>query len=335
MRTTLLEILACPDCSTEFKVEAAPICDEDVVESGLLACLRGHRFPVMDGVPRFVSHRLDPAQARSRDSFGYEWTRLYPTHGHDPTVQTEREVFLEYTRTIPSDFRGKLVLDAGCGNGRYARIASDWGARVVAVEISDAVDVAARNLAGRKAVDVVQADLFKLPFRDWVFDAAYGVGVLHHTPDARGAFEAVARTVRPGGWVAIFVHGRGNRVLYAMNRLLRRLTSRAPYRVTWWFCLGLTGLGNALTRIPFVGPLLYLVLRQVLFFSPDQHNNFDHYSAGFTSFHRREEVMEWYRGWEDVVVRWAGVACESIYARGTKSDRRLGLTPPRSREHSH
>ena len=47
-------------------------------------------------------------------------------------------------------------------------------------------------------------------------------------------------------------------------------------------------------------------------------NNFDHFSAGFTSFHRKEEIRDWYDGWNDVAVRYAGVANESIYARGTR-----------------
>ena len=51
-----------------------------------------------------------------------------------------------------------------------------------------------------------------------------------------------------------------------------------------------------LEKIPFVGPMLYLMGRQILFFSPDQHNNFDHFSAGFTSFHRKEEIRGWYDG---------------------------------------
>ena len=58
---------------------------------------------------------------------------------HTPEWQAERDIFLEYTRTVPSDFKGKLVLDGGCGNGRYAKLANDWGARVVAVDISSAV----------------------------------------------------------------------------------------------------------------------------------------------------------------------------------------------------
>jgi hypothetical protein len=77
-------------------------------------------------------------------------------------------------------------------------------------------------------------------------------------------------------------------------------------------------MGKVLAKVPFVGPMLYLMGRQILFFSPDQHNNFDHYSAGFTSFHRKEEIRGWYAGWDDVAVRYQGVANESIYARGSR-----------------
>lgn len=288
-------------------------------ESGRLVCTGQHSFPIVGRVPRFVQHALDADQARTRDSFGYEWTELYPQHGQTEQERVvERRVFLDYTRTLPSDFRGKLVLDAGCGNGRYAKFASEWGARVVAVDISSAVDVAARNLAARDNVDVIQADLFRLPFRDGVFDLAYSVGVLHHTPDAAGAFRSVAKTVRPGGSFSIFVHARGNSVLYRSNLFLRRFTARASYKTTWRFSRVLTALGRLLDRIPLAGPMGGIVLRQIFYFSSDQHNNFDHYSAGFTSFHTREEMEEWYRGWDEVMVRFNGQASESLYARGTK-----------------
>jgi len=209
-------------------------------------------------------------------------------------------------------------LDAGCGNGRYAKFTSEWGARVIGVDISSAVDVAAANLQSHECVDILQADLFRLPFRPGVFDMAYSVGVLHHTPDAAGAFRSVATTVRPGGSFSIFVHATGNRMLHRSNLFLRRFTAKASYETTWRFSRVLTALGQVLDRIPFAGPMIALMLRQIFYFSSDQHNNFDHYSAGFTSFHRRAEVRQWYRGWDEVIVRFNGCASESLYARGTK-----------------
>ena len=226
MHTDILPLLACPTCRAALTVSGG--LPSDSVETGALVCAAGHEFKIVNGVPRFLGHELNDDQARARDSFGYEWTELYPEQRHSEAERNEeRRVFLEYTRTLPSDYRGKLVLDAGCGNGRYAKFTNEWGARVVAVDMSSAVEVAARNLAGRGTVDVVQADLFRLPFRDGVFDIAYSVGVLHHTPDAAGAFQSVAKAVRPGGSFAIFVHAQGNRVLHGVNRLLRRFTSRA------------------------------------------------------------------------------------------------------------
>jgi SAM-dependent methyltransferase len=318
MHLWLLDLLVCPECRGPLRLDAAEQSGQ-TVSAGKLSCDKGHTFPIVGGIPRFVQHTLDADQARTRDSFGYEWTKLYPEHGHTtPEWQAERDIFLEYTRTVPSDFRAKLVLDAGCGNGRYAKLANDWGSRVVAVDISSAVEIAQNNVGDRPDVTVVQADLFKLPFHPDTFDIIYSIGVLHHTPDAKGAFERIQPLVRPGGFFSIFMHGQGNRALYAVNRMLRRWTANASYSTTWNFCLLLTGIAKVLEKIPFVGPVLYLVGRQVVFFSPDQHNNFDHYSAGFTSFHRREEIRGWYAGWDDVAVRYAGVASESIYARGAR-----------------
>src|SRR5438105_3084951 len=116
MHTSLLDHVVCPECrgALALKVDAL---DGQEVESGSLTCPSGHTFPIVRRIPRFVQHELNADQARTRDSFGYEWTKLYPEHGHtNPEWQAERDIFLEYTRTVPSDFREKLVLDAGCGN---------------------------------------------------------------------------------------------------------------------------------------------------------------------------------------------------------------------------
>jgi len=318
MHTWLLDLLVCPECRSALRLEASSQ-SGDTVTTGTLTCGTGHAFAITNGVPRFVKHELNADQARTRDSFGDEWTRLYPEHGHStPEWQAERDIFLEYTRSLPSEYRGKLVLDAGCGNGRYAKLANDWGSRVVCVDISTAVEIAQANVGTRPEVAVVQADLFKLPFKPGTFDIVYSIGVLHHTPDAKGAFQAIQLLVKPGGFFSIFMHGQGNRALYATNRWLRAWTAKASYRTTYNFCLLLTGLAKVLLMIPFVGPVLYIAGRQVIFFSPDQHNNYDHFSAGFTSFHRKEEIRGWYAGWDDVAVRYQGVASESIYARGAQ-----------------
>src|SRR5215510_12645500 len=112
MHTSLVDLLACPECRSPLQLESGGGSASEV-DAGSLACPNGHRFSIINGVPRFVQHALDSDQARTRDSFGYEWTALYPEHGHTAEeARAERDIFLEYTRTVPSEFRGKLVLDA-------------------------------------------------------------------------------------------------------------------------------------------------------------------------------------------------------------------------------
>ena len=74
------------------------------------------------------------------------------------------------------DYRGRLVLDAGVGAGRFAEIASNKGAEVVGVDLSQAIDAAYENIGSRPNVHLVQADIFAMPFRDGTFDMAYSVG---------------------------------------------------------------------------------------------------------------------------------------------------------------
>ena len=158
-------------------------------------------FRLSNRVPRFVQHELNADQARTRDSFGYEWTKLYPEHGHStPEWQAERDIFLEYTRTVPSDFRGKLVLDGGCGNGRYAKLANDWGARVVAVDISAAVEIAVaeprrsrrrRRRAGRPVQAAVPSGHLRRRL--------LGRRAAPHAGRS-GAFQAMQPLVKPGGF---------------------------------------------------------------------------------------------------------------------------------------
>jgi SAM-dependent methyltransferase len=80
---------------------------------------------------------------------------------------------------------------------------------------------------------IVQADLFMLPFKSQSFDYAFSVGVLHHTANPRGAFDAVVRRVKPSGGMSAWVYGRENNgwIIYGLNPIRNYLTSRLPRKV--------------------------------------------------------------------------------------------------------
>ena len=134
-------------------------------------------------------------------SFGRQWTWFKRTQLDHPDqgLTASREAFTAKTGWTAEDVKDRLVLDAGCGMGRFAEVASSWGARVIAADLSGAVLAAAENLPVRESVALLHADLFDLPLKEASFDRIYSLGVLHHTPDAEAAFHALVPLLRPGG----------------------------------------------------------------------------------------------------------------------------------------
>ena len=101
----------------------------------------------------------------------------------------------------PRDLAGRLVLDAGCGGGRYARLVGAHGARVVGVDLSAAVEKAAALCAELPDVAIVQADLLDLPLAEGAFDLVYSIGVCT-TPPTRAALSrrSPGGSSREDGW---------------------------------------------------------------------------------------------------------------------------------------
>jgi SAM-dependent methyltransferase len=122
----------------------------------------------------------------------------------------------------PSD----RVIDLGCGSGRALLWNRNWRATMVGADIapffsSDAIG----------EVDLLLADLRKLPFADGTFTKAYSLDVLEHlSPEAlRGMLAEANRVLAPGGAVFVYTHVRKNapvaaglRWINALARVLER-----------------------------------------------------------------------------------------------------------------
>ena len=142
------------------------------------------------------------------------------------------EQFRRWTvHLAPQDWHGKSFLDVGCGMGRNSFWPMTYGAcEGCAVDIDErSLEAARRNLARFPAVEVTRSSAYDLPFADR-FDIAFAIGVIHHLEDPQRALQRMARAVKPGGRVLIWVYGReGNRWLVVMLDPLRRaLFSRMP-----------------------------------------------------------------------------------------------------------
>ena len=161
-------------------------------------------------------------------------------------------------RFEPEFFRGKRVLDAGCGIGRHAYYAATYGAsEVVALDLSGAVETARRNLESFDNVDVVQGDLLRPPFRTAAqgggFDLVYSIGVLHHLPDPHAGFRKLVEYVRPGGTIAVWVYGHENNgfvrnVVEPVRRVSTKLPPSVLRGVAWPLAAGFHGVAKGVYR---------------------------------------------------------------------------------------
>jgi 2-polyprenyl-3-methyl-5-hydroxy-6-metoxy-1,4-benzoquinol methylase len=311
----VLAILRCPTCLSTLAEE----------ETGLACRNCEQLFPRVNGIVRFV-----PAQSYA-DSFGYEWEKHARTQLDRDGISESEKALRERTGLLPQEIAGKLVLDVGCGMGRFAEVASRWGARVVGVDLSNAAEVAHQNLSSRPSVTFFQADVFSLPFATEAFDYIYSLGVLHHTPDCEKAFKILPGLLKPGGTIAIWLYSGYNK-WYRFSDVYRTLTHRLPAPWLHTLChaaVPLYYVHQGLRRLPIVGRpssgLLHHVLPVSMHPDPDVRvlDTFDWYSPKYQSKHTYEEVFRWF---ESCGLDSLRVLEQSISVRGRKPFDRLRIS---------
>jgi ubiquinone/menaquinone biosynthesis C-methylase UbiE len=117
-------------------------------------------------------------------------------------------------------FRDTAVLEIGCGAGAASCLFARHGARVTAVDLTEAaVDLARRNAAQQGlSIDVRRGDAEALDCPDASADFVFSWGVLHHTSDTARAMSEVSRVLRPGGRGLVMVYHRHS-LRYAVKGL--------------------------------------------------------------------------------------------------------------------
>lgn len=311
MKPALLEILVCPNCKSELDLRASAEQDGDVT-AGALRCRRCRAdYPILGGVPRFAW------RGAYASSFGdqWNWFREVQLDSRNGTRESEGTLWAT-TGWRDADYAGRLVLDAGCGAGRFAEVVAAKGGEVVGVDLTAAVDAAYANLGRRPGVHVVQADIFALPFRPGTFDLAYAIGVLHHTPDPRAAFARVADAVKKGGGLAVYLYAGYGPARHSSD-VIRCLTARLPRRLMLLLATAAIPL-YSVYRLPVIGALLRLLAP--ISMHPRWRwrwlDTFDWYTPRYQWKFLYPEVFRWFRanGFLDVEI-----FDDPIRMRGTKT----------------
>jgi SAM-dependent methyltransferase len=290
MKKSLLPLLICPDCQKMLDLMVKVQVGEEI-ERGQLECQGcSRRYPIVRGIPRFV---FSDAYVRN---FSFQWnthrtTQVDSLSGHHESQHT----FRNKTALSESELKGKLALDAGCGTGRFMEVAADLGAEVIGVDLSYAVEAAYENMGRRSGIHVVQADLFRLPFRPATFDVAYSIGVLHHTPSTREAFLRLPPLVKPGGLVAIWVYVWAGEYSRRLERV-RSFTVHLPRLLLYglcWVCVPLLQRRASMPGPHWIADRIP-ISNQHRGLAWDVLDTFDVYSPRYQWKHTEPEVMGWF-----------------------------------------
>jgi SAM-dependent methyltransferase len=290
MKSSALDVFVCPACKSSLQLTTEETDGPEIITGRLHCDSCDANYAVLRGVPRFVE------AGAYASSFGrqWQWFRKVQIDSMNGTCESENAL-LATTGWKDSDYACARVLDAGVGAGRFSECVARKGAEVFGIDISIAVDAAYLNIGRLPNVHLAQADIFALPFRDQTFDLAYSIGVLHHTPDPRAAFDRVAEKVRDGGGLAVYLYNRYGSA-YRFPDAARKLTTRLPNGVM----LAVSALAIPLYflyRVPIIGKLLLLL------FPISMHrqwrwrwlDTFDWYTPRYQWKLLYPEVFRWFR----------------------------------------
>ena len=327
MKRRLLDFLVCPCCQVSFRCQATREEGPDVVEGQLTCEACSRTFPIVRSIPRILPSTLRQGNQATADAFGWEWQHFRRLHPQE--VETNREQFLDWIRPIePHYFEGKVVLDAGCGMGRFSYLASVMGAKeVIAVDVSPAVEAARENCLDLGNVHIVQADIYNLPLRkrqagnEGQIEFAFSIGVLHHLPDPEAGFHVLVDHLCNTGSIFAWVYGYENNrwVVRFVNPVRKHVTSRLPRPVLMGLAWGITaflqpvlkllygwlgseeGIGWVRRLLPYREYLSWLAQYG---FRHTHEVVFDHLVAPTAFYIRREEFSRWFSeaGFNDAVI---------------------------------
>lgn len=204
-----------------------------------------------------------------------------------------------YPNTLET-FRGKRVLDCGCGGGQHVSFIAPVAAHVTGLDLNATAQALERtkefpNVTIREA-DLMDADIGEQ------FDVSYSIGVLHHTDDPDRTFQTLVKHTAPGGRVIVWVYSHEgnwlNRVvLEGAKRAALLKLPRPAMRV-------LAHILTALVYIPvytiYLLPLTFLPYYEYfrnwrkLSYERNLLNVFDKLNAPQTIFITRERVERWF-----------------------------------------
>jgi 2-polyprenyl-3-methyl-5-hydroxy-6-metoxy-1,4-benzoquinol methylase len=190
-------------------------------------------YPLIKGIPRFVN------SDNYASAFGLQWNTFSHTQLDSHTGHPISKERLERCLGCPVEkLKGKNILEAGCGAGRFTEHLVVSGANVHAFDFSLAVEANKSNIGEKENYQISQASIYEIPYPDNSFEFVICLGVLQHTPDPYRSIQCLWNKLKPGGILVIDHYAYSvsmlTKIFWVYRYLLKRMEPARSKKIVDW-----------------------------------------------------------------------------------------------------
>lgn len=242
----------------------------EVIKDAILFAEEDWFYPVINGIPRLIveafidyedflrEHISDYTKRRelldekyaglltyvikknshTKKSFTQEWGIF--NYEKDKTWDADSshlvQRFLDETGETATSLKGKLIFDAGCGNGLLNQLVADAGATIIGIDFSLSIERAYARNSNPGAV-FIQGDVQFPPVAFAQFEIVHSSGVLICTNNTELSFSCIEPCVKPGGTLSVWLYHPHKNFIHNLFNFIRRGTSKLPVKVQYYLYL--------------------------------------------------------------------------------------------------
>ena len=298
-----------------------PFTNEPLEDIGTHLVHNDSKYPIIDGIPKFVQSDSNEEQYKIQKCFSYQWTESdfgQPEKFSDDAIRQDVLETMDLTEEDLTLFNDKLVLDVGVGSGASSRLWSPRAKEFHGVDIGDGIYRAKNTLKNSTENPILShADLHHLPYKNGSFDVIVSNGVLHHTPSTKLALKSIYPKLKKGGIIIFYIYKIKPPLREFSDDYIRKCISHLSPDEAFEQMKPLTKLAESLSKqdikitIPEDMPLLgfkkgeydlqrfiyqnifKLFWKDSMGFSESNMENYDWYYPKYSWRHTEQEIKDW------------------------------------------
>ncbi len=304
MQKKFLQYLIDPKTQEELKLNIRKADGENVIEGDLYS--KSNTYPIVRGVPRFAGYKDD---ANYTKSFGYQWNKWSLIQFDSKNIGKKMEGYTKMmwdkiTGVTNEDLKNQVIVDIGCGPGRFLETIRDRNGIAIGIDLSDAVEAAGEIFKNDKNVLICQADVLSSPIKSNTVDGVFSIGVLHHTASPVSGFKEMTRILKQDGWISVSVYSTSGYYDSFFVHIYRKI-----FKFLWPVFKHYPALIYSYVTVYtfkaiLMVPILRTLLRPFMSFFPFMNikdidwsvlNTFDSVTPSNQSGHTMYEVFHWFK----------------------------------------